>query len=228
MLRKNTLFLLLLVSVAGLALIGCSLTEPTDTSTISSENDTTNIEKKPAIFFDLGFERTGDEITVSWDTQLPTTSEVIWGYASNALTNSVTGGEANSHSLSFTADGTEGCVYMKAIATANNISYTSKLLSSVKSVVISGETRTQDPFACTMTLSWTTNVKSSTKMYWGGTCASPANVDYGVGNTTSHSVSLPLDGFDVNERVYMTPESSTGCDTDVGSCAFLYRQYCLE
>jgi len=136
----------------------------------------------------LVVDRTGNNIDVEWDTPCEATSKIIWGYSSGSLTNSTTGSADTDHSLDFDVAGNEGCVYFKVISTGTTCSAladTSSLQTSVTDIVISNINRSFNGLACTATVTWDTNVKSSSKVYWGSNCGSLPNAPTGAGNTRS-------------------------------------------
>lgn len=179
---------------------------------------------------DLQVLRKGDNFAVIWDTPCDTASEVIWGYSPTALTNSVINAADTHHITNFTVAADEGCVYLKVISTGTTCSAladTSALQTSVKDVVISNVVRSFDAFDCTMTVTWDTNVKSSSLLHWGNSCGSLQNLEVGAGNTTSHSVTFDVSNINYKTRVYSVPESASGCDSALGACEFLSRNYCV-
>jgi hypothetical protein len=174
--------------------------------------------------------RVGNTVTVTWYTDCTSTSKVIWGYSEDALTNTATGEDGTNHSVSFTVGSTEGCVYYRAISeglTCSAPADTSSTETNVKDVVISNVSRTFDPFNCEFVVSWTTNVKSSSKVYYGSSCLLLPNTKTGPGDTTSHTVRIDASGYPLKYRMYTKPESSSGCDTAQGDCDVTVRDYCF-
>lgn len=175
--------------------------------------------------------RVDSTVTVTWYTECTSTSKVIWGYSEEALTNTATGENGTNHSVSFTVGGTEGCVYYRAISeglTCSAPADTSSTETNVKDVVISDISRTFDPVECEFVVNWKTNVKSSSKVYYGSSCLLLTNTKTGAGNTTSHSVRIDASGYPLKYRMYTKPESSSGCDTEQGDCGVTVRFYCVQ
>ncbi len=174
--------------------------------------------------------RKGNNFAVQWDTPCTATSEVDWGYASDALNSTAVGFSGTSHVVNFTVADNEGCVYMMARsegATCSEMVETSAVQTSIKAVAISDVARAFDGLGCQFTTTWTTNVKSSSKVYWGLSPSQLNNVATGVGNTTSHSVSFDATGIPRKTRVYIKAESATSCDSTQSGTAFVNRQYCI-
>lgn len=229
MLRINRLFLVSVLIFAGITLFGCSQDDPPSSLT---DPVTPRDKISCAQIQNLDSSRNGNIITVEFDTPCDAWSSVSWGYAPDALDNFVIGSLDTSHSLSFTVDGNEGCVYWVARAAdpgANPPDVdTSAVQTETKEIVISNVSRSLDPLACTMTVTWTTNVKSSSVLDWGNTCGSLTNTDTGAGNTTSHSVTVDISGVRANSRIYSVPSSETDCDSEEGACAFIFKSYCIQ
>jgi len=228
--RKNFLFLFLLPVVAGGILVGCSMNDSSDPGSPAA-GVATRDKITCAQIQNLSVDRSGNDITVTFDTPCTAIGAVAWGYAPDALDNPILGGGTTHHVFNFSVAGNEGCVYLQATAVETGYpgsSDMSEVLTSVKDVVISNVNRSIDALACTMTVTWTTNVKSSSKLYWGNNCSSLTNTGTGAGNATSHAVTVDISGVRANSRIYSKPESETGCDSAQGGCAFAFKYYCIN
>jgi len=184
----------------------------------------------PVIEDDLASSRNGNTVTVTWTTGCESTSKVIWGYSPGSLTNTATGSNGTNHGVNFAVGGTEGCVYFKAISaglTCSAPADTSGTMTNIKDVVISNVVRTFDATQCKITVTWTTNVKSSSTVYWGTSCGSLTHTATGTGNVTSHSVSFDAT-YIPRGSVYIKAESASGCDTEQSSCNSVRRDYCIS
>jgi hypothetical protein len=165
--------------------------------------------------------RDGNTVTVTWDTEdCSCSSKVIYGYSPSELSDSATGIAGTYHSVSFSAGSTEGCVYYKAISANPGCSCdadTSDCEVDVEDVVISNINTFFNPFLCRMQVTWTTNVKSSSKVYYGTSCTRLIYDATGTGDTTSHSV--VCDVSELTDNFAFKVESSSPCgDTETSSC----------
>lgn len=188
-------------------------------------------ERCDPVISDLVVNRKGDNFAIQWNTDCAASSQVIWGYSPAQLSYTANGGIGTTHLVNFTVAPDEGCIFMKAISAGQTCSApadTSALLESVKEVVISNVVRSFDAFNCVFTVTWDTNVKSSSVVYWGATCGTLNNTATGAGGTTAHSVTFDATGIRANSRVYMVAESASDCGSDQSDCAFTYRSYCIN
>lgn len=165
--------------------------------------------------------RDGNTVTVTWDTEgCISSSKVIYGYSASALDYSATGLGSTSHSVSFSVGSTEGCVYYKAISANPGCSCdadTSDCEVDVMDVVIDDINTFFNPFLCRMQVTWTTNVKSSSEVYYGEACSRLIYYASGTGNTTSHSVVCDVSALSTNFAFEV--KSSTSCGgTETSSC----------
>lgn len=230
--RKNILIQVIIVIIALGAIIGCSLNEPSDDAKIPATNVGEVDKISCAQIQNLDVDRDGNDFTIVFDTPCAAFGGVAWGYAPDALDNPVLGTSGTHHVLEFTVDGSEGCVYFEVTAVESGTyppsSDSSGLLTSFKDIVITNINRTVDPLACTMTVTWNTNVKASSTLNWGTTCGTLTNVDTGAGNTKYHSVTVDIVGVSSKSRIYSQPESENLCDSALGACGFVYKYYCIR
>jgi hypothetical protein len=95
-------------------------------------------------------------------------------------------------------------------------------------IVISNVSRSFDGLDCEMEVIWTTNVASSSKVYWGFHPSALSYVATGAGNVTSHTVTFDATGISYNTRVYSKVESETACDVEQSGTGFATRLYCIS
>lgn len=173
--------------------------------------------------------RNGNTVTVTWDTDdCTSSSKVIYGYSCSTLEFSATGLGSTLHSVSFTVGSTEGCVYYKAISANPGCSCdadTSDCGVDVTDVVIDEIDTSFNPFLCRITVTWTTNVKSSSEVYYGGSCAGLSYYATGTGNTTSHSVVCDVSGL--GDSFAFEVKSANSCDTATSSCQAEKKNACF-
>ncbi len=93
---------------------------------------------------------------------------------------------------------------------------------------ISNVVATFNPVTCKLDVTWDTAAKSSSKVFWGTSCASLTSNATGSDCVTSHTVSFSVPGFNVNDRIYFKVESATNCETDESSCTFKVRDPCID
>lgn len=86
---------------------------------------------------------------------------------------------------------------------------------------------TVDPLACTMTVTWTTDAKASTKVYYGTSCGSLTYTATGDDCVTTHSVTFDVESFG-NVRIYFKAESATNCETQQSECKAKQRGPCIR
>ena len=86
---------------------------------------------------------------------------------------------------------------------------------------------TIDPVTCTMTVTWTTDALSSSKVYYGTNCASLTYNATGYDCVAVHSVTFDVSGFG-DVRIYFKAESATNCETEQSSCLFKKRGLCIQ
>lgn len=176
--------------------------------------------------------RVGNTVTVTWETECTATSVVAWGYSSGALADTATGSNGVLHSVQFTVGETEGCVYFRAISAIPSCSCdadTSSIYTNTKDIVITdGPTATWDgPVACSFTVEWTTNVKSSSGVSYGASCAALGDYASGAGNTTSHSVVCDVSGVPGSTFAYKVA-SANACDSAESSCYTKRKSQCAS
>ncbi len=169
----------------------------------------------------LSANRVGNTVTVTWNTDCVSSSKVIWGYSAGSLTNTATGSAGTSHNVQFTVQGTEGCVYYRAISQTSGCSGTedadtSSTQVNVKDIVIYDVDWSFNAFLCEVTVTWMTNVKSSSKVYWGSSCSSLPNIETGANNVTSHTVVIDVTG--AGKKIGFKVESANSCDSAQSSC----------
>ena len=94
-------------------------------------------------------------------------------------------------------------------------------------ITISDIEAEMDGVACEMTVTWTTNVQSSSKVYYGLSCENLIYDATGDDCQTSHSVT-----FDVYEfgdvAIKFKVESGTNCETELSSCESKRRGICIS
>ena len=187
---------------------------------------------------DLQSSRNGNDVTVTWNTPCGSSSKVIWGYGCGTLGETATGLDGTSHSVQFNVANSvqfnvandEGCVYFKAISCADcqncpSDADTSDCEVDVKDIVISEIDATFNALSCEYTVTWTTNVKSSSKVYYGVSCQNLNNTATGAGNTRNHSVVCDVSGF---ESVFaFKVESENSCDSAQSSCQTDHKEQCI-
>lgn len=84
-----------------------------------------------------------------------------------------------------------------------------------------------DAMECEMTITWDTNVKSSSKVYYG---TSPGNLNYtatGDDCVMEHSVTFDVSSFG-NVYIYYKAESATNCETVQSSVGSKKRGLCMD
>lgn len=180
----------------------------------------------------LDYNRNGNTVTVTWATECIATSKVIWGYSCESLTTTETGSDATLHEVEFTVPGNQGCIYLRAISAVpgddcTDEADTSACVELVKDITIYNIQTSFNAFLCTFTVTWTTNVKSSSKVYYGASCSALNYGATGAGNTTSHSVVC-----DVSE-VYgscfaFKVKSDNSCDSAMSSCYTKKKGLCMS
>ncbi len=84
-----------------------------------------------------------------------------------------------------------------------------------------------DPEACTMTVTWTTFAKASTKVYYGTSCGSLTYTATGEDCVTNHSVTFDVESFG-DVRIYFMAESETNCETEQSDCMAKKRGPCIR
>lgn len=176
-------------------------------------------------------QRVDNTVTVTWNTPGPTKSTVEWGYSSGAMTNSANGNYSANHSVVFFVAGDEGCVYLQAISSSLDDSCkvdndTSDVYTNVKDVAISNINATFSALLCEFTVTWTTNVKSSSKVYYGDSCLNLNHTATGTGDTTSHSVVCDVSTVS-GARFSFKVESATSCDTGQSACQSERKGKCI-
>ncbi len=92
---------------------------------------------------------------------------------------------------------------------------------------ISNVVATWNSITCQLDVTWLTAAKSSSKLFWGTSCASLTSSATGSDCVTSHAISVSVSGFNVDDRIYFKVESATNCETDESSCTFVVVQYCI-
>lgn len=97
--------------------------------------------------------------------------------------------------------------------------------ASASNITETNITASVDPVTCQMTITWTTNVKSSTKVYYGTSCGSLSNSVTGTDCVTSHSVSFDVSSYG-DVAIYFKVESGTNCETELSSCQSKRRGNC--
>jgi hypothetical protein len=94
-------------------------------------------------------------------------------------------------------------------------------------ITISDIQADMDGVTCTMTVTWETNVKSSSKVYYGLSCNNLVYEATGTNCVTNHSVQ-----FDVYEfgdvAIYYKVESGTNCETELSPCKSRRRGICIS
>jgi len=178
----------------------------------------------------LDHSRVGNTVTVTWDTECMATSVVEWGYSSGALDSTATGSDGTSHSVQFTVGTTEGCVYLRAISAIPTCSCdadTSDTYTNTKDIVISNVSASWNgSLACSYTVTWTTNVKSNSAVYYGASCAALTNLEDDPTYTTSHSVICDASVVSGSVFAYKVRSANT-CDTAESSCYTTRKFKCI-
>lgn len=174
----------------------------------------------------------GNTVTVTWETECTATSAVEWGYSSGALRDTATGSNGVLHSVQFTVGETEGCVYFRTISAIPSCSFdadTSSTYTNTKDIVIiSVPTATWNgPVACSFTVEWTTNVKSSSGVSYGASCAALSNYASGAGNTTFHSVVCDVSEVPGSTFAYKVA-SANACGSAESSCYTKRKSQCAS
>jgi hypothetical protein len=88
-------------------------------------------------------------------------------------------------------------------------------------VTISNIDATEDPLACTMTITWDTNVTSSSLVRWDtDPCGSqPPYDNTATGDDgTSHSVTFDISGVPASKLTFQVESAKVDCDTTTSSC----------
>jgi hypothetical protein len=73
-----------------------------------------------------------------------------------------------------------------------------------------------NPIACTVTVTWTTNNPSASKVYYGASCGSLNYTEYDEKETTSHEIICDI--TPLTPPVYFKVESWNACDTTLSDC----------
>ncbi len=73
-----------------------------------------------------------------------------------------------------------------------------------------------NPIACTLTVTWTTNNPSASKVYYGASCGSLNYTEEDEEETTSHEVVCDI--TPLTPPVYFKVESWNACDTAISGC----------
>lgn len=169
--------------------------------------------------------RNGNTVTVTWTTNYSSSSKVIWGTSCSQLSHSATGSDGTQHSVQFNVLGDEGCHYYKAISASSCSADTSNCEVNTEDIAISYIQTSFSPFLCQYTVTWTTNVKSSSKVYYGESCQNLNNAAIGAGNTTSHSVVCDVNGF--GSVFAFKVESANSCDSAQSNCQTDHKDVCF-
>jgi hypothetical protein len=174
--------------------------------------------------------RVGNTVSVTWSTECTATSKVIWGTSCDALSNTATGSDATSHIVGFTVPGNEGCIYFRAISafpcdTCTYAADTSACDVNVMDIVISNINTTFSPFFCTYQVTWTTNVKSNSAVYFGSSCAALNNISDNASLVTNHSIVCDVSGISGTFAYKVKSENS--CDSAESSCNSEKKESCF-
>lgn len=183
----------------------------------------------PPVIQELAASRNGNTVYVEWSTECGATSVVKWGTSCGSLSNTVTESDAQLHEVSFGVPSNEGCIYLKAISAIPGCSCeadTSECTAVVKDIVISNIQTSFNSLLCQFTVTWTTNVKSSSKVYFGSSCSSLSHTATGSNNITSHSVVCDVSGVSGAAFAYKV-ESSNACDSEQSSCTTIRKDKCI-
>lgn len=178
---------------------------------------------------DFGAYRNDNAVSVEWTTECAATSVVKWGTSSASLTNTATGDNGTLHEVYFNVPSNEGCIYLKAISAIPGCSCdadTSEIVLLTKDVVISNVQTSFSAITCTFTVTWTTNVKSSSTVYYGPSCASLGFTATGADNVTSHSVVCDVSTLSGGTFAYKVA-SGNGCDSAESTCDYTRKNKCI-
>jgi hypothetical protein len=173
--------------------------------------------------------RNGNTVYVEWSTECTATSVVKWGTNCNSLPNTAAGSDVEFHEVSFGVPSDEGCIYLKAISAIPGCACeadTSQCTAVVKGIVISNILTSFDALRCRFTIVWTTNVKSSSKVYFGASCSSLSHTATGSNNVTTHVVVCDVSGISGAAFAYKV-ESSNACDSEQSSCTTIHKDKCI-
>lgn len=178
---------------------------------------------------DFGASRVTNTVYAEWVTECAATSVVQWGTSSASLTNTATGSDGMMHSVSFSVPSDEGCIYLRAISAIPGCSCdadTSETVCLTKDIVISNVQKVFSSLACTFTVTWTTNVKSSSTVDYGPSCVSLEYSADGANNVTSHSVVCDVSGISGGVFAFKV-SSGNSCDSVENTCSTARRNTCV-